>query len=73
MTTPKIINRSVDVSSEGTRLDKYLFQNYPKYSRTFWQKLIEQKSVLVNGEPVKPSYKLTTGEVIEYFRINCSS
>jgi 23S rRNA pseudouridine1911/1915/1917 synthase len=65
MTAPKIINRSVDVSAQGTRLDKYLFQNFPKYSRTYWQKLIEQKTVLVNGEPVKPSHKLSMGELIQ--------
>jgi 23S rRNA pseudouridine1911/1915/1917 synthase len=64
MTTPKTINLSVKVTEEGLRLDKFLFQNFPEYSRNFWQKLIDQKAVRVNGENVKPSHKLISGERI---------
>jgi len=38
------------------RLDKILTKKYPKFSRSFWQKVIKSGLVLVNGEKVKPNY-----------------
>ena len=46
------------------RLDKYLLERFPGYSRSFLQKLIKDGRVLVNGHTVKSSWHATTGEQI---------
>jgi 23S rRNA pseudouridine1911/1915/1917 synthase len=38
---------------EGTRIDKLLAERYPDHSRTYFQYLIEQGFVLLNGQPIK--------------------
>lgn len=48
-----------------TRLDVWLMQKYPDFSRAFLQKLCTQDKVLVNGEPQKGGYKLRGEETIE--------
>ncbi len=37
-------------AEEGMRLDKLLAERFPEYSRTYFQNLIEQGCVLLNGE-----------------------
>ena len=49
----------------GTRIDKLLALRYPKYSRTYFQNLIEMKSVLIDGEPVKKRTIADEGDEIE--------
>jgi 23S rRNA pseudouridine1911/1915/1917 synthase len=55
------------VSDEMTqhRLDRLLCQQYPTYSRTYFQYLIEQGFVLVNGLPLKKKDKPKLGDEIE--------
>ncbi len=50
---------------EELRLDKLLRQRYPHYSRTYFQRLIEQGFVLLDGEPVKKRAIPEEGEAIE--------
>jgi 23S rRNA pseudouridine1911/1915/1917 synthase len=50
----------------GIRLDKWLAEQEPSVSRQRWQEWIEAGGVQVNGEPVKPAYKLRAGDRIEY-------
>ncbi len=47
------------------RLDKLLALRYPTYSRQYFQYLIREKLVLVNGQLVKKGSKLTEGDEIE--------
>jgi 23S rRNA pseudouridine1911/1915/1917 synthase len=47
------------------RLDRLLCQQFPTYSRTYFQYLIEQGFVLVNGLPIKKKDKPKTGDEIE--------
>ncbi len=47
------------------RLDRYLANRIPVHSRTFWQKLIREGAVTVNGRPTKPSYEVSRGDVIK--------
>jgi 23S rRNA pseudouridine1911/1915/1917 synthase len=47
------------------RLDRLLSQQFPAYSRTYFQYLIEQGFVLVNGLPIKKKDKPKTGDEIE--------
>ncbi len=58
---------SIDEASEGAiglRLDKYLTEALPDYSRSYIQKLLEDGQILVNGKPSKSNYKLRGGDCI---------
>ncbi|MCH9614232.1 MAG: Ribosomal large subunit pseudouridine synthase D [Chlamydiia bacterium] len=46
----------VEENLAGIRLDKLLLKAYPEYSRTYFQFLIEQGAVLVNGKRQKKRY-----------------
>lgn len=52
------------VEESGVRIDKYL-ASHTDLSRTRCQNLVDEDKVLVDGEPVKSSYKVTEGEEIE--------
>lgn len=52
-------------STEGIRLDKYLAQELPDYTRSFLQKQIENEQVTVNGKVVGSKYKIKEKDVIE--------
>ena len=49
----------------GERLDKLLSKHFPDHSRTYFQKLIDDGQVLVNGLPVKKHYKPEKDDHIE--------
>ena len=49
---------------EGERLDKFLSIIYPDSSRSFFQKLIKEDSVLVNDKPQKASYRMIVEDVV---------
>jgi len=51
---------------EGKRLDQFLFQNNPDYSRSYFGGLIKNGNVIVNSEIAKPSYRIKAGDKIEY-------
>jgi 23S rRNA pseudouridine1911/1915/1917 synthase len=55
------------VSSEmvSLRLDRLLSEKFPHYSRTYFQSLIEQGFVLVNGLPMKKKDQPKLGDEIE--------
>ncbi len=55
----------VSEEMEGARIDSLLATAYPDYSRTYFQKLIEQGFVLLNGEPVKKRIAPEEGDEIE--------
>jgi len=46
------------------RLDKYLQERFPGYSRSFLQKMIKDEKVLINGKTTKSSWHVTAGEVV---------
>jgi len=48
----------------GKRIDSYLSSRYPDYSRSVIQKVIDADAVLINGLPVKASYKVREGDAI---------
>jgi 23S rRNA pseudouridine1911/1915/1917 synthase len=47
------------------RIDKYLQGRFGQFSRTTIQKIIKEEAVKVNGQPVKPSFQLQYGHVID--------
>ncbi|HET6671612.1 MAG TPA: RluA family pseudouridine synthase [Pyrinomonadaceae bacterium] len=55
----------VGTENEGVRLDAYLASQIEGWSRARLQNLIADEEVLVNGRPVKASYKLNTNDEIE--------
>jgi 23S rRNA pseudouridine1911/1915/1917 synthase len=54
----------VKTRSDGKRIDTYLASRFTDYSRQVIQKVIDARSVLVNGRVVKASYRLRPGDVI---------
>ena len=56
---------TVSPEDAGTRLDKLLSLHFPQHSRSYFQYLIEQGAVLVNGSPVKKKETLKEGDEIE--------
>ena len=49
----------------GVRLDKFVSNRHPEFSRTHLQKLISEGHIRVNGKVVKPGIKLYTGDRVE--------
>ncbi len=52
-------------SEEGMRIDKLLAERFPGHSRTYFQHLIDEGCVLINGEPIKKRTILEEGDEIE--------
>ena len=48
----------------GKRIDAYLASRFPDYSRSVVQKVIDAGAVLVNGQPVKASYRVRLDDQI---------
>lgn len=59
------IRKTVSEQSEALRVDKYLSEVFPDYTRSFLQKLIRDGNVRINGKPIKSSYKVRAGESLE--------
>jgi 23S rRNA pseudouridine1911/1915/1917 synthase len=55
----------IDPNEVGLRLDAYLASKIEGWSRARLQRLIESEDVLVNGNPVKASYKLRKNDELE--------
>ena len=56
---------SIGPEYQDFRLDRFLCQVAPSLSRSYIKKLIEQRNVLRNGQPVKPAVLLKRGDVVE--------
>ncbi len=50
--------------AKGTRIDKFLSENFSEYSRSYLQKLIKEECVYVEGKSVKANYKVSGDEEI---------
>ncbi|HUZ04223.1 MAG TPA: RluA family pseudouridine synthase [Acidobacteriaceae bacterium] len=57
----------VDATSTGQRLDQFLAQHWTDVSRSRVQQLIARGVVLVDGKPLKASWKLRAGETVQVF------
>lgn len=60
-------NETLIISEEeiGLRLDQLLTRQFPSYSRTYFQYLIEEGAVLLNGEKSKKRLKPQIGDEVE--------
>ncbi len=54
----KVLELTVKRKSEGLRVDTYLATQFPDYSRSVVQKVIDAGHVFVNGRAAKASYKV---------------
>jgi len=63
-TDPKTEKLQFNSPAPDVRLDKYLTQVLPRFSRAYLQRLIEQGDVLVNGQKAKASRKLSESDRI---------
>jgi 23S rRNA pseudouridine1911/1915/1917 synthase len=61
---PKAKTLQFSVSIPGIRLDSYLAQVLPQFSRAYLQRLIEQGHVLVNQQRIKASWRLINNDKI---------
>jgi 23S rRNA pseudouridine1911/1915/1917 synthase len=61
-TDPKIKTLQFNSPGPNIRLDKYLTQVLPQFSRAYLQKLIGQGHVLVNGQRTKASQRLNKAD-----------
>lgn len=59
------IRSTVSEGSEALRVDKYLAEELPSYTRSFLQKIVREGGVRIGGKPVKASYKVRAGECLE--------
>jgi len=59
------LDYTITNEQENLRIDKYLAQTVPDISRSYLQKLVADGQVLVNGVPVKTSYKLKSGDIVQ--------
>ncbi len=50
----------------GSRIDKFLSEAYPEYSRAFLQKLLRDGQVQVDGKTVKSSFRLNGDETVSF-------
>ena len=57
--------REVTANDKGCRLDVYLTESYPEFSRSGIKNLITKGLVLVNKEAKKAGYALKIGDIIE--------
>ncbi|GMQ59861.1 RluA family pseudouridine synthase [Vallitalea sediminicola] len=48
----------IQIEDVGIRIDKYLTDRLPEYSRSFIQKLIKENNLTVNNNVIKSNYKL---------------
>lgn len=54
----------VDKNSEGTRVDVFVADNLPRYTRSSLRGLFKKGEVLVNGNPEDPGDKLKESDVV---------
>ena len=54
----KTLNFTTGQEETSVRIDRYLAEKCPKFSRSYLQKLLKEQAVFVNGKPVKANYKI---------------
>lgn len=51
--------------TSGERIDRFVSENLEGLSRSYIQKLLKEGHIEAGGRPVKPNYKVTSGEEIK--------
>ena len=58
-------NLNITDENSEKRIDRFLSENFSEYSRSFFQKLIKEKQILVNKKEIKSNYKLNRDDMVE--------
>lgn len=61
----RLVQLLVTEEEGGERIDAVLAKHLPAYSRVFLRKVIQEGGGRVNGETVKPSFRLRAGQAVE--------
>ena len=61
----RIIIKNIEPEYNGQRIDKFLSETLPEYSRSFIQKVVKDGGVLVDEKCVKSNYKLSSGQILK--------
>lgn len=56
---------TLTTEEKGIRIDKYITDQYPQWSRSLIQQWIKEGNIEVNGGPVKSNYKIAVGDEIQ--------
>ncbi|GKX28789.1 pseudouridine synthase [Vallitalea longa] len=56
---------NIENNDVGLRIDKYISNKLPDYSRSFIQKLIKENQLSVNDKSIKSNYKLRRNDIIK--------
>lgn len=59
-----LVDLTADASDAGKRLDAFLHERLPEFSRSRLQSWIKENRVFVAGQQVRPSYLLKSGESV---------
>ena len=57
---------TIEEDMEGLRIDKCISTAFDSLSRSYIQKIIKEEAVMVNGSPVKSSYKVKVSDEITF-------
>ncbi|UBM36464.1 RluA family pseudouridine synthase [Bremerella sp. TYQ1] len=60
---------TVDKADAGQRLDQFVTQQIKKASRAQVREAIDSGQITINQQPMKPSYKLRPGDVVDFPQI----
>lgn len=63
--SPKMFRLTVPEDNVHNRIDSFIAQQLPHYSRTFFQKLAQENYITLNGKSVKASSPIQSGDTIE--------
>lgn len=59
-------NQVIESEANGKRVDQYLSEIEPEFSRSYLQKLIKEEKVWINEKIVKSNYRLNIGDHLFY-------
>lgn len=60
----QMIELTVGEEADGGRVDRFLTEQLTEQSRSYWQKLLKDGRVQVNGKKVKANYLLSSGDEV---------
>ena len=62
-------NLHISENEVNIRLDVFLADRFPSFSRARIQKLIAMRAVTINGEPAKSNYRTRAGDDVSYLEV----
>ncbi len=66
MISSQKINICADKDASSNRIDKWICQQFPEFTRSMVQKIISDGEVTVNGKTISKNYKMSQGDMVEF-------